>query len=1153
MTILEYFESITKRSANIEIIKQFALQQHKQIKQQCCQNIYEHQICFLCQSCTEDPGVLQCNKCFLDSNHEGHTWEAKNGIKGRCDCGDIVAIQPSAFCSTHQIQQQRKVISNTDNIENVIHELWLFINQETNEENVIQIIEDSEALTQIVSVLCLISDENITCDELIQSITQSNFQIFYKQTKQKSCNSLFSRQLSLQQSTQSRLYTTILPSNQFFRNYSFRQIGLYINTIINTSNDNVIHSLSQILNEPLGLYYAGKWGTLDAIIQGIYDLVVKFHNNGKQIVQNKQQQIVDSILAFQGFNYLKKFTAVHSILYYSDSYFENVQNIQQTLAISYSFDPNTKYNNGHKIIYGYSAISQLLIFMWYPNQEIFNNLNLKRIDDQEAEQLCQHYSSIQNNMLFTTQNIDFHVQKIVKIMQSFLKQEQNENVFNIAPLYIPQLYLCSVSRIYKVSVQVLVKKVHQYFSELPLNDLLKKMVYHLIISQKWHILIDQHKIYKQNLADFQKSKEIIDQKIECLFLRYQQIFIIQCLLPLIDDWYSFVTQIFDNDSEAVLHFITLIIFLPLNLNKCDYLKFFLSSTFSDTTTLQSLYDTLNLTYSKNQIYHTFEEIFTSKQLLPLQNEKLELKTKEFIEPMFAFNIEKFYQHLEVLPERVENGLSSVNPFCSSLFMGEYLQNLGLEIITQFQDNEALFSSCLNALRILNCTGYKITNIISEIKNAKIAKLYKVQLNQTNIGAAKIKMMLFLNKKEDKGTSVLEQIKTEDGLNSNQIDECVICHMPIDEIFYVPLQISLHVNQDNHLYQCGDLVRIEKICPHKHHLNCILKSQQYVCSICKLQYQQILMQLTNPQISYYDFNDFNIPVVKNQLLIQKCKETAGLNTIFQHMSYIEYLMKFQQINIKSQEFTEIISNIVCLIKQILVVTKLNKQFNPCSVYNQIQDLVSFNVLQKYLLNQIDFTTFLQSLNTIFEKKQLFTTKLYSNTYNLFKEMLTKAPLCFCQKQINIQRNDAITTQCLACGSFSHGKCLRISDGFIICPQCHSNLGQLFLEGNIIAKSATMVYTGLYQTKFGENQDSIYGEELFLKANNLQYLAFLLTTNSFSKYIDVHDIKYLASIYPVSEVQQMDMIRLTQENKITQEQLDTLYSELQEEEESEESEI
>ncbi|CAL6060646.1 PHD-type [Hexamita inflata] len=166
------------------------------------------------------------------------------------------------------------------------------------------------------------------------------------------------------------------------------------------------------------------------------------------------------------------------------------------------------------------------------------------------------------------------------------------------------------------------------------------------------------------------------------------------------------------------------------------------------------------------------------------------------------------------------------------------------------------------------------------------------------------------------------------------------------------------------------------------------------------------------------------------------------------------------------------------------------------------------------------------------------------------MLTKPPHCQCKQKVNLQSKDAITTQCLACGCFTHGQCLSLIEGFFVCPKCNSNLGQLFLERNVIAKSSTMVYKGLYQTKFGENSESIYGEELHLKEKNIDYLAFLLATNTFSKIVDVHDIKYLCEIFPVTQVQQMDLSRLVAENRITEEQIEMLFDEAEELEESEE---
>ncbi|KAJ9658877.1 E3 ubiquitin-protein ligase ubr1 [Neophaeococcomyces mojaviensis] len=63
---------------------------------------------YRCSTCTNDPTVVLCSRCFTASNHEGHQFEisVSNGNTGCCDCGDEEAWKIPVKCAIHSSLEQ---------------------------------------------------------------------------------------------------------------------------------------------------------------------------------------------------------------------------------------------------------------------------------------------------------------------------------------------------------------------------------------------------------------------------------------------------------------------------------------------------------------------------------------------------------------------------------------------------------------------------------------------------------------------------------------------------------------------------------------------------------------------------------------------------------------------------------------------------------------------------------------------------------------------------------------------------------------------------------------------------------------------------------------------------------------------------------------
>jgi len=63
---------------------------------------------YRCSTCTNDPTVVLCARCFTASNHEGHQFEISisNGNSGCCDCGDEEAWKIPVKCAVHSSIEQ---------------------------------------------------------------------------------------------------------------------------------------------------------------------------------------------------------------------------------------------------------------------------------------------------------------------------------------------------------------------------------------------------------------------------------------------------------------------------------------------------------------------------------------------------------------------------------------------------------------------------------------------------------------------------------------------------------------------------------------------------------------------------------------------------------------------------------------------------------------------------------------------------------------------------------------------------------------------------------------------------------------------------------------------------------------------------------------
>ncbi|CAL6024527.1 Putative_zinc finger in N-recognin (UBR box) and ring finger domain-containing protein [Hexamita inflata] len=218
--ITKYYSSLAKRSPNIELINEFATQQEMVAKQICNQVIQQNNLMFSCQTCSTNYMASYCAQCFIKGDHIGHNWEAITGEVGKCNCGDNQQFIETGCCFAHK-HDQHKIISCSDGLEAVLEEMWFFLNQEQHQQEIIDLIIDSEALTRIAAVLFLISDEEITREQLIVMLISNDHSIFYNQEKQLICESLFSKHLR----KSSSIFKTI-SSDQFFRTYGMRQIGL---------------------------------------------------------------------------------------------------------------------------------------------------------------------------------------------------------------------------------------------------------------------------------------------------------------------------------------------------------------------------------------------------------------------------------------------------------------------------------------------------------------------------------------------------------------------------------------------------------------------------------------------------------------------------------------------------------------------------------------------------------------------------------------------------------------------------------------------------------------------------------------------------------------------------------------------------------------
>ena len=68
---------------------------------QCQANWSDPQVAIHCKDCANDDNSCFCVKCFVNSNHEGHTAYVRPSAVGTCDCGDPVLWKPEGFCDKH--------------------------------------------------------------------------------------------------------------------------------------------------------------------------------------------------------------------------------------------------------------------------------------------------------------------------------------------------------------------------------------------------------------------------------------------------------------------------------------------------------------------------------------------------------------------------------------------------------------------------------------------------------------------------------------------------------------------------------------------------------------------------------------------------------------------------------------------------------------------------------------------------------------------------------------------------------------------------------------------------------------------------------------------------------------------------------------------
>lgn len=76
---------------------------HTTSRRVCCYMFKVGDLAFNCAQCQTHKTCVLCEKCFGESNHEGHdiTFFRVRSVGGCCDCGDVTAWKPEGFCSHH--------------------------------------------------------------------------------------------------------------------------------------------------------------------------------------------------------------------------------------------------------------------------------------------------------------------------------------------------------------------------------------------------------------------------------------------------------------------------------------------------------------------------------------------------------------------------------------------------------------------------------------------------------------------------------------------------------------------------------------------------------------------------------------------------------------------------------------------------------------------------------------------------------------------------------------------------------------------------------------------------------------------------------------------------------------------------------------------
>ena len=69
-----------------------------------CQNEWStnRQMSIHCDDCSNGKNSCICLQCFLNGNHQGHTYVVNPNSVGNCDCGDLSLWKRSGFCKHHQ-------------------------------------------------------------------------------------------------------------------------------------------------------------------------------------------------------------------------------------------------------------------------------------------------------------------------------------------------------------------------------------------------------------------------------------------------------------------------------------------------------------------------------------------------------------------------------------------------------------------------------------------------------------------------------------------------------------------------------------------------------------------------------------------------------------------------------------------------------------------------------------------------------------------------------------------------------------------------------------------------------------------------------------------------------------------------------------------